>query len=83
MSKRRGLPEEARMKHDSHFVESLSARFGASLGRWISMEEIETNPDQPRRSVGDLKELAASIESSSIRPRSLTPTERNAPWVIS
>ena len=66
MSKRRGLPTEARMQHDSHFVESLSARFGASLGRWISMEEIETNPDQPRTNVGDLTELKRSIESKGV-----------------
>jgi ParB family transcriptional regulator, chromosome partitioning protein len=66
VSKRRGLPVEARMQHDSHFVESLSARFGASLGRWISMEEIETNPQQPRTTVGDLTELRLSIESKGI-----------------
>lgn len=66
MSKRRGLPVEARMTHDSHFVESLSARFGASLGRWISMEEIETNPEQPRTNVGDLTELRKSIESKGV-----------------
>lgn len=56
----------ARMQHDSHFVESLSARFGASLGRWISMEEIETNPEQPRTNVGDLTELKNSIESKGV-----------------
>lgn len=66
MSKRRGLPVEARMQHDSHFVESLSARFGVSLGRWISMEEIETNPAQPRTNVGDLTELRRSIESKGV-----------------
>ncbi|MDQ2978688.1 MAG: ParB/RepB/Spo0J family partition protein [Acidobacteriota bacterium] len=60
------MPVEARMQHDSHFVESLSARFGASLGRWISMEEIETNPQQPRTTVGDLTELRLSIESKGI-----------------
>ncbi len=54
------------MQHDSHFVESLSARFGASLGRWISMEEIETNPDQPRTNVGDLSELRRSIEARGV-----------------
>ncbi|HYK42977.1 MAG TPA: ParB/RepB/Spo0J family partition protein [Thermoanaerobaculia bacterium] len=60
------MPTEARMEHDSHFVESLSARFGASLGRWISMEEIETNPEQPRTNVGDLTELRRSIESKGV-----------------
>ena len=54
------------MRHDSHFVESLSERFGGSLGRWISIDEIETNPEQPRSSVGDLSELTASIESKGI-----------------
>ncbi len=54
------------MRHDSHFVEALSTRFGASLGRWIPLDEIETNPDQPRTSVGDLSELARSIESKGV-----------------
>jgi ParB family chromosome partitioning protein len=54
------------MRHDSHFVEALSTRFGASLGRWIPLDEIETNPDQPRTNVGDLKELARSIESKGV-----------------
>lgn len=66
MSKRRGLPMESRMQHDSHFVDSLSERFGGSLGRLVPIEEIETNPDQPRRSVGDLSELVLSIESKGV-----------------
>lgn len=66
MSKRRGLPMESRMQHDSHFVDSLSERFGAALGRQVPIDEIETNPDQPRRSVGDLSELVLSIESKGV-----------------
>jgi len=54
------------MRHDSHFVEALSSRFGASLGRWIPLDEIETNPEQPRTSGGDLKELARSIEAKGV-----------------
>jgi ParB family transcriptional regulator, chromosome partitioning protein len=54
------------MRHDSHFVEALSSRFGASLGRWIPLEEIETNPEQPRTSVGDLTELTRSIEARGV-----------------
>jgi len=65
-AKRRGLPQEARMRHDSHFVDALSSRFGASLGRWISLDEIETNPDQPRTTVGDLRDLARSIEAKGV-----------------
>ncbi|HEY3169361.1 MAG TPA: ParB/RepB/Spo0J family partition protein [Thermoanaerobaculia bacterium] len=66
MSSKRGLPAEARMRHDSHFVESLAERFGESLGRYIQIEDIETNPDQPRTSVGDLSELKDSIESKGV-----------------
>ena len=66
MSKKRGLPQAARMRHDSHFVDALSERFGASLGRWIPVEEIDINPDQPRTSVGDLTELVRSIEAKGI-----------------
>ncbi len=66
MSKRRGLPVESHMKHDAHFVDSLSERFGPSVGRLVPIEEIETNPAQPRRSVGDLSELRKSIESKGV-----------------
>ena len=66
MSKRRGLPNESTMRHDAHFVDSLSERFGEALGRMIPIDEIETNPDQPRRSVGDLEELRMSIESKGV-----------------
>ncbi|HEV8231179.1 MAG TPA: ParB/RepB/Spo0J family partition protein [Thermoanaerobaculia bacterium] len=66
MSSKRGLPAEARMRHDSHFVESLAERFGESLGRYIQIEDIETNPDQPRMSVGDLSELKDSIEAKGV-----------------
>ena len=66
MSKKRGLPQQARMRHDSHFVEALSERFGASLGRWVPIEEIDTNPDQPRSDVGDLTDLVRSIQSKGI-----------------
>jgi ParB family chromosome partitioning protein len=54
------------MRHDSHFVESLAERFGESLGRYIQIDDIETNPDQPRTSVGDLSELKKSIEAKGV-----------------
>ena len=66
MSSKRGLPAAARMRHDSHFVESLAERFGESLGRYIQIEDIETNPDQPRTSVGDLSALRDSIASQGV-----------------
>jgi ParB family chromosome partitioning protein len=54
------------MRHDSHFVESLAERFGESLGRYIQIEDIETNPDQPRTNVGDLSELKDSITARGV-----------------
>ena len=66
MSKRRGLPSESHMKHDAHFVDSLSERFGPSIGRLVPIEDLETNPEQPRRSVGDLEELTKSIEAKGV-----------------
>lgn len=65
MSKR-GLPMRAKTRHDSHFVEALTERFGESVGKFVSIAEIETNPDQPRQNVGDLSALRASIESKGL-----------------
>jgi ParB family chromosome partitioning protein len=76
VSKKRGLPMEARMRHDSHFVDSLSERFGAAVGRLIPIDEIETNPGQPRTSSGNLSELAKSIEKKGVlEPLLVRPLE--------
>jgi len=63
---RRGLPATIRLRHDSHFVEELTARHGTPIGRLISIQEIEPNPNQPRQQMGDLSELAASIREKGI-----------------
>ena len=70
------------MRHDSHFVETLSERFGASLGRWIPIEEIDTNPDQPRTNVGDLTELSRSVEAKGILEPLLVRPSANGRYVI-
>lgn len=76
MSKKRGLPTEARMRHDAHFVDSLSERFGAAVGRLIPLEEIEPNPDQPRTSIGNIAELTKSIEKKGVlEPLLVRPLE--------
>jgi ParB family chromosome partitioning protein len=54
------------MKHDAHFVDSLSERFGPSIGRLVPIEDLETNPEQPRRGVGDLDELTKSIQAKGV-----------------
>jgi len=81
---KRGLPLQAKMRHDAHFVEALAERFGATVGKFLPISEIETNPDQPRRNVGDLSELRASIESKGIlEPILVRPTERGRYQIIS
>ncbi len=75
MSKRRGLPETSRMRHDSHFVEQLVRADELPVGRRIPIHLIEANPDQPRSAMGDLAELTRSIvekgvlEPILVRPR--------------
>jgi len=54
------------MRHDHHFVESLSRGALASIGRMISLEQIDTLPEQPRRQMGDLKDLIASIKEKGV-----------------
>jgi len=75
VSKRRGLPESSRMRHDSHFVDQLVRADELPVGRRIAIHLIEANPDQPRSSMGDLSELTKSIvdkgvlEPILVRPR--------------
>ena len=66
MSKYRGLPEDRRMRHDSHFVEEITSNRSESIGRMIDIERIEPNPHQPRKHFGDLSEMVASIKEKGI-----------------
>src|SRR3981189_3261788 len=45
------------MRHDAHYVESLTSYSGAAVGRMIRVDQIRPNPDQPRKALGDLREL--------------------------
>src|SRR6266571_3114694 len=49
------------MRHDAHYVESLTSFSGAAVGRMIRVDQIRPNPDQPRKALGDLRELTESI----------------------
>lgn len=60
MSKR-GLPSEVRMRHDAHYVEELASQRPTPIGRLISVDLIDANPEQPRVEIGDLTDLTASI----------------------
>ncbi len=66
MSKFRGLPPEKRMRHDSHFVETITSERSEAIGRLIGIERIEPNPHQPRKDFGDLGEMVASIKEKGI-----------------
>jgi len=64
--KRAGLPDSIRMRHDEHYVATLSAPAGAPIGRLLPIDQIDPNPDQPRQSMGDLSELMASIAEKGV-----------------
>src|ERR1700747_3052909 len=54
------------MRHDSHYVESLTSYSGAAVGRMIPVDQIRPNPDQPRKALGDLRELTESIREKGV-----------------
>ena len=66
MSKRIGLPVTLKMRHDAHYVESLTSYSGAAVGRMIPVDQIRPNPDQPRKVLGDLRELSESIREKGV-----------------
>ena len=81
MSKR-GLPNGAQMRHDSHYVEEF-ARTNRSVGRKIQIDLIEPNPEQPRVDVGDLTELSGSIkEKGVLEPILVKPNPQAGKWMI-
>ena len=71
---RRGLPDTVRMRHEAHYVETLSASSGRPIGRMVPIDRVDPNPDQPRQMMGDLTELKASIaEKGIIEPLIVRP----------
>jgi ParB family chromosome partitioning protein len=63
---KRGLPDSVRMRHDEHYVETLTSSAGAPVGRIVAIDQIDPNPNQPRQVMGDLSELMASIAEKGI-----------------
>jgi len=66
VSKRIGLPVTLKMRHDAHYVETLASFSGAAIGRMIPIEKIQPNPDQPRKTLGDLRELTDSVREKGV-----------------
>jgi ParB family chromosome partitioning protein len=65
-TKRSGLPEAVKMKHDGHFVDLISARSLGPRLRMIPIEKIDPNPHQARCELGNIGELQDSIKSKGI-----------------
>src|SRR5277367_5480261 len=63
VSKRIGLPVTLKMRHDAHYVETLTSFSGASIGRMIPTDKIRPNPEQPRKA---LRELTDSIREKGV-----------------
>ena len=66
MSKRIGLPVTLKMRHDAHYVEQLTSFSGAAIGRMVPVDKIRPNPEQPRKALGDLRELTDSIKEKGV-----------------
>lgn len=66
MLKKAGLPVTLKMRHDAHYVESLTSYSGAAVGRMIRVDQIRPNPEQPRKALGDLRELTESIREKGV-----------------
>jgi ParB family chromosome partitioning protein len=66
VSKRIGLPVTLKMRHDAHYVEQLTSFSGAAVGRMVPVDKIRPNPDQPRKALGDLRELTDSIKEKGV-----------------
>ena len=66
MSKRIGLPVTLKMRHDAHYVESLTSYSSAAIGRMIPLEKLRPNPEQPRKALGDLRDLTDSVREKGV-----------------
>lgn len=82
MSKR-GLPTGLRMRHDSHYVEELAGQSPTTIGRLVSIDQLDPNPLQPRVEIGDLTELISSVkEHGVLEPLLVKPSAIKGRWMI-
>jgi ParB family chromosome partitioning protein len=54
------------MRHDAHYIDQLTSYSGATVGRMIRVDEIRPNPEQPRKALGDLRELTESVREKGV-----------------
>jgi len=81
---KKGLPENFKLRHDSHYVELLTGRSGgAPVGRMIPIDKLEPNPLQPRVEIGDLTEMVLSIsEKGVLEPLLVRPSDVGGRFMI-
>lgn len=79
---RRGLPAGLSMRHDAHYVDELTQSTTTHVGRMLPIDKLDPNPDQPRRDIGDLTELTASIQEKGILEPLLVKPTLNGRWTI-
>jgi len=60
------LPLRVKMRHSAHFVDELTSRHEAPVGRLLPLSAIDPNPEQPRAQMGDLADLVQSIREKGI-----------------
>ncbi len=65
-TKKTGLPESVKMRHDTHFVELITSRPTGPRVRMISIESIDPNPRQARSELGNIDELKLSIREKGV-----------------
>ena len=66
MPKKAGLPEFVKFRYDNHFVDEISVRTKTEIIRHIPMDKIVPNSMQPRKDMGDLRELSESIKEKGV-----------------
>lgn len=66
MPRRKGLPQQIKMRHSHHFVDELAKRSETPIGKLVAIAEIEPDPMQPRSSMGTLDDLVSSIRDKGV-----------------
>ena len=70
------------MRHDAHYVEELSSQSPTAIGRLVSVELLDPNPEQPRVEIGDLSELITSVKEKGVLEPLLVKPSQKGRWMI-
>ncbi len=65
-TRKTGLPDSMKMRHDTHFVELITSRVTGPRVRMVPIEFIDPNPRQARSELGDIQELMLSIKEKGV-----------------